>query len=169
MIVMGRIVAPFGIQGWLKIQPLGDDPLSWRKMPQWWLGKDPESQRPEDWQAYVPRSLREHGKLVVAALTGVADRTAAEALDGFYVAAPREALPAPAKDEYYWSDLVGLNVENAAGVSLGSVRRMLDTGAHSVLEVADGDLVRLIPFVGVYVLDVDLAAGLIRVDWEADW
>lgn len=166
---MGRIVAPFGINGWLKIQPLGDDPLSWRKMPQWWLGKNPESQQAEDWQPYTPRTVREHGKLVVAALTGLDNRTAAEALDGFFIAAPREALPPPAKDEYYWSDLQGLSVVNAAGIALGTVRRLLDTGAHSVLEVTEGETERLIPFVAVYVQEVDLAAGLIRVDWEADW
>ncbi|MDP5241214.1 ribosome maturation factor RimM [Uliginosibacterium sp. 31-16] len=169
MIVMGRIVAPFGIQGWLKIQALGDDPLSWRKMPQWWIGKNPDSQRPEDWRALAPRGLRMHGKGVIAALEGVDDRSAAEAIDGWFVAAPREALPPPAKDEYYWTDLIGLRVSGTGGVALGTVRKLLSTGAHDVLEIEDGETERLIPFVAAYIQDVDLAAGEIRVEWEADW
>ena len=169
MVVLGRIVAPYGLHGGLKIQPFGDDPLAWRKMPQWWLGKNPDSQKPDDWQAFSLRSLREQGKGLVAAFDEVADRNAAEALDGWYVAAPREALPVPAKDEYYWTDLIGLAVVGNAGIALGKVRNLLETGVHDVLEVVDGDTERLIPFVGAYIKEVDLAAGEIQVDWEADW
>lgn len=166
---MGRIVAPFGIQGWLKIQVLGDDPLSWRKMPQWWIGKDPDSQRQEDWRAVRPNGLRPHGKGVVLAVHEIPDRTAAEAVDGWFLAAPRESLPPPAKDEYYWADLIGLRVFGNAGVALGKVQGLIDTGAHAVLEVEDGEKERLIPFVAAYVLSVDTGLGEINVAWEADW
>lgn len=169
MIVMGRIVAPFGINGWLKVQVLGDDPLSWRKMPSWWIGKKPDSQSPGDWQIVKPKGLRVHGKGVILAIAEAPDRTAAEAIDGWYIAAPREALPAPAPDEFYWADLIGLRVVNTSGIGLGKVRSLIETGAHAVLEVEDGDIERLIPFVGVYVENVDLASGEIRVAWEADW
>lgn len=169
MIVMGRVVAPFGIQGWLKVSPLGDDPLSWRKMPQWWLGRNPDSLRAEDWKVCIPRGLRIHGKLVVLALEGVEDRTAAEALDGWFLAAPRESLPPTAKDEYYWTDLIGLNVVGISGVALGQVTGLLETGAHAVLEVRDGEIERLIPFVDAYIGEVDLSSGVVKVEWEADW
>jgi 16S rRNA processing protein RimM len=43
MIVLGRIVAPFGVQGWLRVHPFGDDPEAWRKMPQWWLSADADA------------------------------------------------------------------------------------------------------------------------------
>jgi 16S rRNA processing protein RimM len=169
MIVMGRIVAPFGIHGWLKIQPLGDDPMSWRAMPLWWIGKAPDSKLPEDWQPLAPRGLRMHGKGVVAALKGVDGRTEAEAVAGWFIAAPREALPKPAKDEYYWTDLIGLRVVGCGGVALGCVTKLLETGAHAVLEVEDVKVQRLIPFVAAYVKDVDLAVGEIHVEWEVDW
>lgn len=166
---MGRIVAPFGIQGWLKIHPLGDDPLSWRRMPQWWVGKDPDSLRAEDWKVFAPRGIRLQGKEVVAGLEGLADRTAAETITGWYIAAPREALPQPDRDEYYWTDLIGLRVIGNSGRTLGVVRGLLETGAHDVLEIEDGEAKRLIPFVAAFIQDVDLAAGEIRVEWEADW
>ena len=172
MIVLGRIVAPFGVQGWLKIHPFGDDPAAWRKMSHWWLSADdaaPDAQ----WQRFELGTCRVHGKGLVAALTAVTDRNGAEALDGFFIGAPRAELPAPADNEYYWGDLVGLAVENTAGDSLGTVSGLLSTGANDVLQVQDGEgdaaTQRLIPFVAAYVLDVDLAARRIRVSWEKDW
>ncbi|HAF54281.1 MAG TPA: 16S rRNA processing protein RimM [Thauera sp.] len=172
MIVLGRIVAPFGVQGWLKIHPFGDDPAAWRKMPHWWLSLDdnaPDAQ----WKQYTLTACRAHGKGLVAALAEVPDRNAAEAIDGFFVGAPRDALPQPAEGEYYWGDLVGLTVINEAGEILGTVASLLSTGAHDVLQVQDGDdkggVERLIPFVAAYVLDVDLAAREIRVSWQKDW
>lgn len=168
MIVLGRIVAPFGTQGWVKVHPFGDDPLAWRKMPQWWVCADSEAAA-ESWRPLTLRGCHMQGRSLAAAFDGVKDRSAAEALDGLYIGAPREALPAPAKDEYYWADLVGLRVENRAGEILGTVGSLLSTGAHDVLQVEDGEAERLIPFVAAYVDGVDLDARLIRVDWQKDW
>ena len=172
MIVLGRIVAPFGVQGWVKIHPFGDDPASWRKMSHWWLSRD-DAAPDEAWTQYTLTACRAHGKGLVAALAEVPDRNAAEAIDGCFIAAPREALPKPAEDEYYWGDLVGLEVENEAGDTLGTVTGLLSTGAHDVLQLKDGEgekqVERLIPFVAAYVLDVDLAARRIRVAWQKDW
>jgi len=90
----------------------------------------------------------------------------------------RAEFPAPASDEYYWVDLMGLDVANEAGVELGKVVDLIDNGAQSVLRIEypstgkDGKLAigeRLIPFVGVFVKTVDLAAKRIVVDWEADY
>ena len=168
MIVLGRIAAPFGVKGWLKIQPFGDDPLSWEKMSHWWLA--PEAETPdEQWVQYALRGCRTHGKGLIACLEGIDDRNAAEPLSGCYIAAPRESLPHPGKNEYYWGDLVGMTVYDEAGEVLGEVTSLLSTGAHDVLQVQDGDVERLIPFVGAYVLDVDLAARSIRTAWQKDW
>lgn len=169
MVVLGRVLAPFGIHGWVKIQPFGDDALSWRSMSAWWLGTEPESLRPEDWREHKLLAVRGHGKGLIAALEGIGDRTAAEAVEGYYVAAPREALPRLGRDEYYWADLVGLKVIGKGNVLLGVVRSLIETGAHDVLEVVDGEIERLIPFVAAYVGRVDLSRGEIHVDWEADW
>ena len=168
MIVLGRIVAPFGVQGWVKIHPFGDDPAAWRKMPQWWLSAD-DTAPAEHWKPYTLKACRAHGKGLVAALDEVPDRNAAEAVDGYYIGAPREALPQTADNEYYWGDLLGLEVVNEADCKLGTVENLLSTGAHDVLQIKDGEAERLIPFVAAYVLDVDLAARRIRVAWGEDW
>ena len=89
-------------------------------LPQWWLAAI-RSRRPVEWQAYKLEQVREHGKGLIAKLVGIDDRTAAEALQGSYVGAPREAMPATDDDEFYWDDLVGLEVRNTKGESLGIV------------------------------------------------
>lgn len=172
MIVLGRIVAPFGVQGWVKVHPFGDDPAAWKKMPQWWFSERDDAPD-EQWKPVTLTGFRLHGKGLVAAFREVPDRNAAEAVDGFYIGAPREALPKPAEDEYYWADLVGMAVVNQAGDALGSVSSLVSTGAHDVLQVQDGEgedaIERLIPFVAAYILDVNLEARQIRVAWEKDW
>jgi len=172
MIVLGRIVAPFGVQGWIKIHPFGDDPAAWRKMSHWWLCSDDDAPDAA-WKQYTLTACRPHGKGLVAALAEIPDRAAAEAIDGLYIGAPREALPKPAEGEYYWGDLVGLAVGNEAGEALGTVSGLISTGAHDVLQVREGEgeaaVERLIPFVAAYVLDVDLATRCIRVAWQKDW
>jgi 16S rRNA processing protein RimM len=168
MVVLGRIIAPFGVQGWLKIQPLGDDPAAWRSMPRLWLG-DPDR---DIWQSFELTSLKLHGKVVVAKLAGIDDRTAAESIDGQFVGAPRDALPQTGDDEYYWADLIGLRVVNAQGIELGKVAELIETGANDVLVVrAEGENGgdRLLPFIAQVVQDVDVAGGVVRVDWQQDW
>lgn len=166
MIVLGRIVAPYGVRGWVKIHPFGDDPASWRKMSRWWLAAKTDD---EAWRELAVSGLRAHGAGWVAKLDGVDDRSAAEGLDGWYIGAPREAMPGTANNEFYWADLVGLAVVNEQGEPLGKVDSLIETGAHQVLVVKDDETERLLPFVETVVKDVDPAAGRIRVEWGKDW
>lgn len=166
--VLGRISAPFGIKGWLKIQPFGDDPLSWADMPEWWIAPEADMP-PEQWRPTRQLACREHGPGLIVHLEASADRDSAEALKGWFVGAPREAMPAPAEDEYFWGDLIGMKVENLAGETLGEVSSLLSTGAHDVLRIIDDETERLIPFVANYVIEVDTETGCIRVDWQKDW
>lgn len=168
MIVLGRLVAPYGVRGWFKLHPFADDPAAWCGLPQWWLAADPE-QASDTWQAHKLEAVREHGKGLIAKLVGVDDRSAAEALQGAYVGVPRDAMPETEDGEFYWDDLVGLEVLNDKGESLGRVSAIISAAANDVLVVRDGETERLLPFVGNVVQEVDAAAGVIRVAWERDW
>ena len=168
MIVLGRIVAPYGVKGWLRLRPFGDDPQSWQKMPQWWLS--PDDKLPEaSWQPHALEAVKMHSDGVVLKLKGVDDRNGAEALDGCFVGAPRERLPQPQHDEYYWADLIGLTVLNLQGQPLGKVQSLIETGANEVLVLEDGERQRLVPFVAHVIKAVDVPGGTIRADWESDW
>jgi 16S rRNA processing protein RimM len=167
MIVLGRIAAPFGVKGWIKVHPYGDDPESWCEMHQWWLGSDAAD---ADWQPLQLRACRMHGEGLVALLDGIYGRDGAAALTGRLVAVPREELPEPAEGEFYWSDLVGLEVVNEDGECLGRVAELISTGAHEVLVVRDEQgCERLLPFVQHVVRHVDRAGSTIRVAWQLDW
>jgi 16S rRNA processing protein RimM len=112
---------------------------------------------------------RDTAKGVVLTLPGVEDRDAAEALAGAEVWVPRSALPKPKPGEYYWVDLEGLRVVNREGIELGKVSYLFETGANDVMVVA-GERDRLIPFLtDQFILDVDFEAGLVTVDWDADF
>ena len=111
---------------------------------------------------------RRQGKVLVAELAGLTDRDAAAAMIGTDVYVPRSALPPTADQEYYWSDLEGMQVVRDSGEVLGPVASLIETGANDVLVVrAEREL--LIPFaLGSVIKDVDLANGVITVAWEWD-
>jgi len=112
---------------------------------------------------------RAHGNTVIARLDGVDDRDAARALIDRRIEVPREALPPPGPGEYYWADLEGMRVRTREGRALGEVDYMLATPAHDVM-VIRGERERLVPFVQErFVLEVDLAGGVIVVDWDPEF
>jgi len=134
MIVLGRLTAPYGVKGWLRLHPFGDDPGRWAEIERWWLGSNDKDF--SGWQASTLQAMRLQGKSWVVKLTGVDDRDGAERLVGSFVGAPRDALPATEQDEYYWGDLVGLDVVNEQQEALGRVTELIESGAHAVMVIA---------------------------------
>ena len=113
--------------------------------------------------------VREGGKGLIATMPGIEDKDAADALRGTEVLVPRSALPPPAEGEFYWVDLEGLRVVNVEGTDFGIVSHLFSTGANDVL-VAQGERERMIPFVlPDYIRSVDFEAGVVTVDWDADF
>ncbi len=161
MVVMGRVRAPHGLKGWIKVQPFTQEPEGLLDYPEWWLGSTGQ------WRQHRVEESAVHGSVVVARLEGVHDRDVAAALSGREVAVPREAMPKNRAGEFYWSDLLGLEVRTTGAVSLGKIERILETGANSVL-VVKGEKEVLLPFVEDVVKNVDLGAGRVLVDWEPD-
>jgi 16S rRNA processing protein RimM len=165
---MGRISAPFGIKGWIRVQPYTRAASNLTNYPTWWLSTA------SGWQEYKVEQSQAQGTDVVAKLAGCDDRDVAAAFKGQQVAIPREAFPPAEKDEFYWADLIGLKVRNTEGLELGVVTSMLETGANDVMVVQQSAVdkkgeERLIPFIASVVKRVDIAAGLIEVDWGADF
>lgn len=159
---MGHVTAPYGVQGWIKVHPYTETDRALTGYATWWLGKN------GTYTAYAVEEAKVHSGEVVAKLPGIDDRDAAFSLRGMEVAIPRAELPKPGRNEYYWSDLIGLNVVNTEGVAFGTVSSVLATGANDVL-VVNGDQERLIPFLKHVIHKVDLERGTIIVEWGADY
>lgn len=164
---MGRIVAPYGVFGWLKVVPDTEAFDGLFDYDSWWVGKG------EDWREYQVETAKVHNDVLVVKLVGIDDRDAAFACKGKQVAVPREQLPEPEDNEYYWSDLIGLNVKNQQGVDFGSIIDVFETGANDVLVVKKADTPKneekLLPFIAAVVLEVDLEAKTMLVDWDEDF
>ena len=112
---------------------------------------------------------RQQGSSILARFESCGDRNTAEELAGTVLYIDSSRLPQLAEGEYYWAELIGLQVVTSAGVSLGQVIRMMETGANDVL-VVSGDRERLIPYVaGVVVEQVDLAQSALVVNWDPEF
>ncbi len=162
-IVLGQIVGLHGVRGWVKVfshsapreNIFSYSPLLVR--------------RGDAWQEMNVLAWRKQGKGLVAQLEGYGDREQARALIGTEISILKSQLPKPGKGEYYWTDLIGLQVSNLEGEDFGQVDHLFDTGANDVL-VVKGRRERLIPFVqGQYIHKIDLVAGTIKVDWDPEF
>ncbi|MEE4302735.1 MAG: ribosome maturation factor RimM [Wenzhouxiangella sp.] len=161
-VVVGRFNGPWGVRGWVKIWSETRPPVAIFDYQPWLVGERGESLEIEQWQQSGPR--------LVAKLRGVDTPEQAEALGRQVIRVSRSALPEPEPGEYYWHDLIGLEVFNLQDHHYGRVEKMQETGAHDVLEIRGPDGTVLIPFVtGEFVREVDLEAGRITVDWPVEW
>jgi 16S rRNA processing protein RimM len=173
-IEVGRIADAWGVKGWFKVLPHSADPQALFSSTRWYL--QPSERGPQAFAGTVllrVRETKEHSDALVARADAVTDRSAAELLKGARIFIPRSSFPSAGSDEYYWVDLIGLEVVNREGVALGRVTELLSTGPQTVLVVgyeAEGKAQeRMIPFVAAYVDQVDQAARRILVDWQADY
>ncbi len=163
-VILGRVTGLYGVKGWLKVHSYTEPREAILDYKEWLLLRD------GDRQAVKLAEGKRHGKTVIARIDGIDDRDDAAGYVGDDIGVPRERLPDTGRGEFYWADLEGLQVVHSDGRTLGRVAYLLATGANDVLVVqGDGDQEILIPFVQEEVIkDVDLAAGVINVDWEWD-
>ena len=160
---VGKISGVFGIKGWVKVFSFTECRENILSYSPWLLKKDSETRL----VTVIDGKLQ--GKAVVAQLDGVNDRDQAASFMGWDIYITPEQLPKVAKDEYYWSDLIGLNVETDLGVQLGVVESLLETGANDVV-IVKGERERVIPFLqGQTIMAIDLEAGRMVVDWDPDF
>jgi len=171
---VGRIADAWGIKGWFKVLPYSADSGALFSSKSWFLL--PSEKGPKLFSGAVEMTVAEvknHSGTVVACARQVDDRNAAESLRGSRIFVSRAGFPAVKDNEYYWVDLIGLHVVNREGVELGVVKELLSTGAQTVLVIESEQngksSERMIPFVSVYVDDVDLPNRRILVDWQPDF
>ena len=173
LVIMGRVVAPYGVFGWLKIVPDTEEFDGLLDYKKWWIGKD------NDWRELAVKEAKIHNDVLVVKLQGIDDRDAAVACKGKQIAVPRALLPKLKSEEYYWSDLIGLAVKNQQNVDFGNITDVFATGANDVIVVkdvvvkdvakSDSGQERLIPYIAQVILAVDLSAKTMLVDWDSDF
>jgi 16S rRNA processing protein RimM len=161
VVVLGRIGAPFGLDGWVRVQSYTDPLEGIARYPVWELvtGGGVARVGVIDWKRAGPG--------IAVQLDGIASREAAQGLNGAEVRVSRAQLPPAGPGEVYWHDLVGLEASTTDGVPLGRVGGILDLPAHPVL-VIEGDRERLVPLVRERIAALDLDGGRVVLDWHPD-
>jgi 16S rRNA processing protein RimM len=164
---VGYVSGAYGVAGAIRVTPYSTDADALLNVKTWWLDKP-------SLQGVTVRTAKMHGGDVVTQLAGVVGRDAAEALKGAAVHIARSAFPQLPEGEFYWSDLIGLAVQNLQGEALGQVTDLMHNGAQSILRITPAAAEekapeRLIPFVDQFVKTVDLAGKKITVDWGLDY
>ena len=170
-LTVGRIVAAYGVKGWVKIESSTAPASNILDYRPWWLCEAGV------WRAVEHDAGRMQGSQVVAHLAGVDDRDQALRHCKLDIHVEKALLPPLAEGEYYWHELVGLAVYGRADgfrVRLGRVASLLETGANDVLVVRGDEqsldrAERLIPYADRVVLAIDREAGTLDVDWGPDY
>ena len=163
LVSIGKVSGIFGVRGWIKVFSYTEVRENILTYSPWTLRKGKESKE------VTVVDGRRHGKTVVAYLQGLDDRDEAAALNGWEILIHPDQLPKARKGEYYWADLIGLQVKTLQGVDFGTVKQMLETGANDVV-VAVGERERLIPFLqGDTIVNIDLETGEMLVDWDPEF
>jgi 16S rRNA processing protein RimM len=163
-IELGRLGAPYGIKGWVHVEAYTDPPEGLLKYREWAL-RLPSGER-------TTRRVtegREHGRGLVVQLEGVTSRDSAAALTGACIEVERAALPPAGEHQYYRADLEGLAVRNLEGATLGTVSHFVDAPAGAVMVTREpGGREHWVLATPKHLRTVDLAAGIVVVDWPAE-
>ncbi|MBF8779849.1 ribosome maturation factor RimM [Pseudomonas fulva] len=168
LIVVGKIFSVHGVRGEVKVYSFTDPIENLLDYPRWTLRHEGVVKQVELVNG------RPSQKGLVVKLKGLDDRDEARLLSGYDICVKRSLLPNLTDGEYYWYQLVGLQVVNQDEQLFGKVDHLLETGANDVLVVRPcagslDDRERLLPYTEQCVLDIDLATGVMRVDWDADF
>ncbi len=173
------VTGAWGIKGGIRLKAFSADPQALFSTKRWYwqlpvgaMADQRDRLRALE-QPLRVASVREPGDGLVALIHELADRDLAQLCKGLRLFVKRSSFPSAAEGEYYWVDLIGLEVHKRQGERLGAVAGLMQTGPHSVLRIESTDgagksMERLVPFVDAYVDSVDLSARRIQVDWGLD-
>jgi 16S rRNA processing protein RimM len=163
IVLVGQVSGLFGVKGWVKVYSYTEPRENIVKYSPWLLKTD------KGWTEIKLVQGKRQGKGVIASLQGYADPDSSSRLIGCNIGLRRDQLPELGSDEYYWNDLIGLQVINQDGFELGRVERLIETGSNDVL-VLQGDRERLVPYIkGQVIKHIDLDQKIIQVDWDPDF
>lgn len=163
IVVVGRIGSAYGIRGWTHVQSFTDPVTNILEFDQLYVKR-----ADEHWQQLRQIEFRRHQSGLIARIDECEDRTEAATLRNLELGVHRDTMPELQEDEFYWVDLIGLDVVNTQEITLGKVSNVIETGASPVLDVKGESGNYLIPFVKTTLYSVSLNSH-VKVRWEANW
>ncbi|ABL02695.1 16S rRNA processing protein RimM [Candidatus Ruthia magnifica str. Cm (Calyptogena magnifica)] len=161
-LLIGQINSLFGVQGWVKIFSHTHPRENILFYQPWHINVDANWQTLEIIQGCV------QAKTIVAQIKDVFDKEQARAYIGIDLYIKKSQLPQLKSGEYYWDDLIGLEVINKAKIILGKVSNLVDTGSNNVL-VINGEREHWVPYISPFLIKVDIDNQIILVDWDENF
>ena len=161
-VIVGNFGKVFGVRGWIKVNSFINPPKNILDFKPWLINKN------NSWEEIYFEASRIHATNIIVKLPNCDSPEEARNFTNIKIGVWRKQLPKLKTDEYYWTDLVGLQVINLNKIDLGVVQSLTATGANDVLIVV-GDRKRLIPYISSVIINVDLVKKVINVDWETDF
>jgi len=159
-IIIGRLGKPHGIKGWMKLHSFSH-PTEQILNYQPWLVQEKKT-----WQTISIEDIKQNHDQILIKIKNCNTPEAAKHYTNQNIATHRDNLPVPQEDEYYWTDLEGLNVIDQQGQPLGVVDHLFNTGANDIMSVKLNGVETLIPFLKEVIIDVNFENKTIQVDWE---
>lgn len=164
IVIIGRIGAPFGVKGWVKVQSFTQPSDNIFNYHPWLIRAN------KQWQTISIAAKQIQHKQAVIQFENCHDREQAQRYTNCDIGISRTLLPTLPKDEFYWQDLVGLQVINQDNRNLGTVTQLMETGANDVLIVkSDSEEIAIPLLFDEVVIDVDLTNKILRVQWDPDF
>jgi 16S rRNA processing protein RimM len=155
LIVVGRVAGGFGVRGEVRITTFTEDPLALRGYR--------ALLREDGTAALTLLNARAVKGGIIGRAKEIETKEQADAMRGLKLCIPRASLPEPDEDEFYLTDLIGLNVDQADGQRIGRIKAVHDFGAGDLIEIdsGDGKPSWYLPFTRENVPDVLIAEGRI--------
>ena len=170
VVIIGKITGVHGVKGWLKVFSYTEPRENIFLYHPWLVGKDREKNGEKDgaWTEVEFADSGKRGKTLVVKFAGAEDRDGVRKFIESWIAVYRARLPEPAAGEYYWADLLQMEVVTVTGKPLGKIVDIRETGANDVL-IVEGKTRCSIPFVKNEIIkQVDMDNGVIKVEWQWD-
>jgi len=159
-VVIGKLGKAHGIKGLISVISYMEPRENILKYSDWLI-----SERGE-WRTLHRSEDRVTPKGIFVHVDGYDTREEVGTLTNAEISIPKGLLPALAEGEYYWDDLIGLNVKTMQNLMIGQVASLISTGSNDVL-IVSGEKRHLIPYLQNDVIKkVDLIAGEIIIDWD---
>ncbi|TDR19487.1 ribosome maturation factor RimM [Marinicella litoralis] len=160
LITVGKITGHYGVKGWLKVFSYTQPMENIANYAHWYVGGE----------LIKGIKAKKHGKTMVAYFKGMDNRECSQKYIGLEVEISAKELGQLPENEYYWMQLIGLEVSDLDGRVLGVLDSMFETGANDVIVLKDAEgTEHLIPYIlGGTVIQVDLVNNTMTVDWQIE-
>jgi 16S rRNA processing protein RimM len=161
-VIVGNFGKTFGVLGWIKINSFTFPQKHILNFQPWLIKKN------GSWEEICLEDSKQHLNSIVVKLPSCNSPEEVRRFTNIEIGVWRKQLPKLQSGEYYWMDLIGLQVINLIGFEFGTVQEIMATGANDVL-VVNGDRKRLVPYISSVIRKVDLEKKAIFVDWDQDF